>query len=115
MTACGASTRRCAQLLVGADRRAEGSADRLRHGHRRARRRPTCKQATVYVSVLGSEKKRERTLDGLQAAHGVLQAQIGRELRLKRTPTLTAIRRASFVVLLLQHGEAAAHGLDDSG
>ena len=36
------------------------------------------KQATVYVSVLGSEKKRERTLEGLGAAHGVLQAQIGR-------------------------------------
>jgi ribosome-binding factor A len=46
------------------------------------------KQATVYVSVLGSEKKRDRTLEGLQAAHGVLQALIGRELRLKRTPQL---------------------------
>jgi ribosome-binding factor A len=47
------------------------------------------KQATVYVSVLGSERKRERSLDGLQAAHGVLQAQIARELRLKRTPQLS--------------------------
>jgi ribosome-binding factor A len=46
------------------------------------------KQATVYVSVLGSERMRERSLEGLQAAHGVLQAQIGRELRLKRTPQL---------------------------
>jgi ribosome-binding factor A len=46
------------------------------------------KQATVYVSVLGSERKREKSLEGLTAAHGVLQAQIGRELRLKRTPQL---------------------------
>jgi ribosome-binding factor A len=46
------------------------------------------KQATVYVSVLGSEKKRARSLDGLTAAHGVLQARVGRELRLKRTPQL---------------------------
>lgn len=46
------------------------------------------KQATVYVSVLGSEKKRAKTLEGLAAAHGVLQAQIGRELRMKRTPQL---------------------------
>ncbi|HET7045521.1 MAG TPA: 30S ribosome-binding factor RbfA [Gaiellaceae bacterium] len=46
------------------------------------------KQATVYVSVLGSARMRERSLEGLQAAHGVLQAQIGRELRLKRTPQL---------------------------
>jgi ribosome-binding factor A len=46
------------------------------------------KQATVYVSVLGSDKKRARSLQGLTAAHGVLQARIGRELRLKRTPQL---------------------------
>ena len=47
------------------------------------------RQATVFVSVFGSEKKRERTLIGLQAAHGPLQAKIGHELRMKRTPTLT--------------------------
>jgi ribosome-binding factor A len=41
------------------------------------------------VSVLGSERKRERSLAGLEAAHGVLQAQIASELRLKRTPQLT--------------------------
>jgi ribosome-binding factor A len=43
----------------------------------------------VYVSVLGSERKRERTLAGLESAHGVLQARINRELSLRRTPTLT--------------------------
>jgi ribosome-binding factor A len=45
--------------------------------------------ATVYVSVLGSEVERRRTLDGLAAAHGVLQAHIARDLRLRRTPVLT--------------------------
>jgi ribosome-binding factor A len=45
--------------------------------------------ARVFVSVLGSERKRERTLAGLEAAHGVLQARIGSELRMKRTPQLT--------------------------
>jgi ribosome-binding factor A len=50
---------------------------------------PDLRQATVYVSVLGSERKRERSLEGLEAAHGVLQARIGNEVRLKRTPTLT--------------------------
>jgi ribosome-binding factor A len=44
--------------------------------------------ARVYVSVLGSERKREQTLAGLAAAHGVLQARLARELRMKRTPTL---------------------------
>jgi ribosome-binding factor A len=45
--------------------------------------------ATVYVSVLGSERKRQRSLEGLEAAHGVLQARIANEVRMKRTPTLT--------------------------
>jgi ribosome-binding factor A len=47
------------------------------------------RQAQVFVSVLGSDRKRERTLEGLEAAHGVLQARIAQELRLKRTPQLT--------------------------
>jgi len=50
---------------------------------------PDLHQAVVFVSVLGGEKKREKTLEGLQAAHGVLQSRISRELRLKRTPQLT--------------------------
>ena len=32
-------------------------------------------QAVVFVSVFGSERKREKTIEGLQAAHGILQAQ----------------------------------------
>ena len=49
---------------------------------------PDLRNARVYVSVLGSERKREATLAGLGAAHGVLQARIASELRLKRTPQL---------------------------
>ena len=46
------------------------------------------RHARVFVSVLGSEAKREKTLAGLQAAHGLLQARVARELRMKRTPQL---------------------------
>ena len=46
------------------------------------------RHARVFVSVLGSEAKRRKTLAGLDAAHGVLQARLARELRLKRTPQL---------------------------
>jgi ribosome-binding factor A len=46
------------------------------------------RHARVYVSVLGSERKRTDTLAGLAAAHGVLQSRLARELRMKRTPTL---------------------------
>ena len=47
------------------------------------------RHARVFVSVFGSERKQQATIDGLTAAHGVLQARIGRELRMKRTPQLT--------------------------
>jgi ribosome-binding factor A len=42
----------------------------------------------VYVSVLGDEHERERTLEGLTSSHGLLQAAIAGEVRMKRTPTL---------------------------
>jgi ribosome-binding factor A len=50
---------------------------------------PDLRQARVFVSVLGSERKRRTSLAGLEAAHGVLQARLARELRLKRTPQLS--------------------------
>jgi ribosome-binding factor A len=50
---------------------------------------PDLRHARVFVSVLGSERKREDTLRGLEAAHGVLQSRLARELRMKRTPQLT--------------------------
>jgi ribosome-binding factor A len=50
---------------------------------------PDLRHAVVHVSVLGSEQEREDTLAALASAHGVLQAAINSELRLKRTPALT--------------------------
>jgi ribosome-binding factor A len=47
------------------------------------------RQATVFVSVLGSERKREQTLAALGSAHGVLQSRVNGELKLKRTPQLS--------------------------
>jgi ribosome-binding factor A len=50
---------------------------------------PDLRHATVFVSVLGSARKRKAGLQGLDAAHGLLQGRLARELRLKRTPQLT--------------------------
>jgi ribosome-binding factor A len=47
------------------------------------------RHAVVFVSVLGNEKRRAATMRALEAAHGVLQSQLARQLRLKRTPQLT--------------------------
>jgi ribosome-binding factor A len=50
---------------------------------------PDLRHATVFVSVLGSARKRKAGLQGLEAAHGLLQGRLARELRMKRTPQLT--------------------------
>jgi len=47
------------------------------------------REGTVYVAVLGNERKRQQTLEGLGSARAYLQARVARELRLKRTPQLT--------------------------
>src|SRR5437763_12031669 len=49
---------------------------------------PDLRHARVYVSVLGDEPARARTLAGLRSAHGFLQGVIASELTLKRTPSL---------------------------
>jgi ribosome-binding factor A len=49
---------------------------------------PDLHHARVYVSVYGSEESRQESLAGLEAAHGVLQSRLARELRMKRTPQL---------------------------
>jgi ribosome-binding factor A len=43
----------------------------------------------VHVSVLGDDDAREQALAGLRSSHGVLQAKIAAETRMKRTPTLS--------------------------
>src|SRR5918912_2151522 len=67
---------------------------------------PDLRHARVFVSVLGTERKREQSLVGLAAAHSVLQGRLARELRLKRTPQLTfeydpTVERAARVTQLI--------------
>ncbi|MGI9556669.1 MAG: 30S ribosome-binding factor RbfA [Solirubrobacterales bacterium] len=50
---------------------------------------PDLRSARIHISVLGADAEREDALEGLQAAHGVLQGVLAREMRIKRTPTLT--------------------------
>jgi ribosome-binding factor A len=49
---------------------------------------PDLRRARVFVSVLGNEGVRKRSMQGLASAHGILQRAVARELRLKHTPTL---------------------------
>jgi ribosome-binding factor A len=49
---------------------------------------PDLRRARVFVSVLGTEGERKRSMQGLESAHGILQRAVAGELRLKHTPTL---------------------------
>lgn len=46
------------------------------------------RHATVYVSVLGGQRRREATLAALERSRGFLQARVNESLRMKRTPQL---------------------------
>ena len=50
------------------------------------------RQATVWVSVLGSEKKRSASMTGLEAAHGVLQARLSRAAAEADSAALVCVR-----------------------
>jgi len=52
---------------------------------------PDLRHARVFVSVLGDDAQRRRSLDGLRSAHGFLQRRVATELRIKHTPTLDFI------------------------
>jgi ribosome-binding factor A len=49
---------------------------------------PDLRRARVFVSVLGDQGVRKRSMQGLRSAHGILQRAVARELRTKYTPTL---------------------------
>ena len=67
---------------------------------------PDLRSARVFVSVLGTHEERDATLEGLRSSHGALQAAIARQMRIKRTPTLSfhydeTVERAARVSKLL--------------
>jgi ribosome-binding factor A len=46
------------------------------------------KHAKVFVSVMGSEKEKEASLEGLESAKGYIRSQLGKKLYLKSVPEL---------------------------
>lgn len=73
---------------------------------------PDLRHAKVFVSVFGpGADAASDSIAALESAHGVLQAQIAAELRLKRTPALTFVRddtaeRATHLDALMREQEA---------
>jgi ribosome-binding factor A len=79
--------------------------------------------ATVWVSILGSEKARAQSMRALEGASGVLQGRIGRTLHMRRTPHLhftydAAVEqgvRMSKLIDELAPGDAAEETDDEHG
>ena len=64
--------------------------------------------AKVWVSVYGGAKQRAATFKALEGASGVLQAKVGRELHLRRTPKLTFVYDRS-----VEHGVQMTKLIDE--
>ena len=72
---------------------------------------PDLRHARVFVSVLGDDAQRADTMAGLESAHGVIQQDLARDLRMKHTPTLQfvfdeSIQRGMRITELLGDEEA---------
>lgn len=46
-------------------------------------------QATAYVTIYGNDKEKETALQALEKAKGFLRSEIGKRIRLRKTPELS--------------------------
>jgi ribosome-binding factor A len=76
---------------------------------------PDLRRATVYVSVLGDDEKRETSIEAIQHATPHLRSILGHEVRLKFLPSLeivedtTALMGERIETLLRQVGASTPH------
>lgn len=79
---------------------------------------PDLKDITVYLSILGDEKVKKSTLEGLRAAATWLQREVASHLKLRHTPHLRivfdeSVERGDRIDRLLR--EARARGSSPGG
>ncbi|PBB05906.1 30S ribosome-binding factor RbfA [Salimicrobium humidisoli] len=65
-------------------------------------------QATVYITVLGDDPETQDTLAGLAKARGFIRSEIGKRIRLRKTPEITfeideAVERGNRIESLLNN------------
>ncbi|PKR78665.1 30S ribosome-binding factor RbfA [Halalkalibacillus sediminis] len=64
-------------------------------------------QAKVFISIFGDEEKKEETLVGLAKSKGFIRSEIGKRIRLRKTPEITfeideAIERGNKIERIIQ-------------
>ena len=50
---------------------------------------PDIRYAKIFVSILGSEEEKKKTLEVLQKSQGFMRSELGKRMRLRYTPELT--------------------------
>lgn len=66
--------------------------------------------AKVYVSVLGTEEERKKSLEVLNGAAGFVRSEIGKRIRLRHVPEIVFVYDSS-----IEHGAHIAKLLKDVG
>ncbi|HZS44916.1 MAG TPA: 30S ribosome-binding factor RbfA [Blastocatellia bacterium] len=80
---------------------------------------PDLKNAKVFISLMGSEEDRVKSLDALNHAAGFVRRELGARLRLRYTPQLSflydhSIERGARIEELLKEEAARMDVADDS-
>jgi ribosome-binding factor A len=53
---------------------------------------PDLRSARVFASPMGDKRVQSATMQGLESAAGFLSVELGKRMRMRRTPTLTIVR-----------------------
>lgn len=69
---------------------------------------PDLRHLKVFVSILGSEEERQRTMEALEHARGYIRTELGGRIQLRYTPELIfkydpSLARGSRIIELLAH------------
>lgn len=75
------------------------------------------KECKVFISVLGDEEKRARTMEGLKSSAGFIRRELAHRLNLRNTPILhfmadTSIERGIEMSKLIRDVAAAEEGAE---
>lgn len=78
---------------------------------------PDLKYAKVFVSVLGDDEAKEKTMAGLQKSAAYARHQLARRMNLRNTPELTFVLDTSieYGVRMSRRIEELNHGQQDGG
>lgn len=77
---------------------------------------PDLKFAKIYVSVLGNDEEKEKTMEGLKKSASFARRQLARRMNLRNTPELTFVLDHSieYGVTMAKRIQQLNHGSQDS-